>query len=593
MSQDKDGTEPSQLRVLVAMDEAEEVLASPNPAPHLEDDTQGSSQNWDAEPEDGVAPRQNVGGYRINVLDAHCALLALTDLGNAQRFVKRYGLDFLFVEQWGWLAWDGKRWNNHEAEAILSRAVHATIKAIADEAFHIRKFHRATSEADVAARVLAWRSGEAEFEFIDPVLDLNAKGKIVLKSDRLQGWCVASQSNAHITCIARLAQAYLTASPDGFDQDLMAMNVANGTLHFSKAIEDGYVAFKAHDRALRMTKITPVVYDPKALCPVYDKFLGVVQPDIGMRRHLHAWGGVSLTGLPLAKLSFWYGKGRNGKSTLIDVWAHVNGEYSQSIRIESFLEQGRASRGSEASPDIASLPGVRLLRTSEPEKNAQIAEALVKQVTGGEPLRARHLNKDFFEFRPAFKLTMQGNYRPKVVGTDEGFWRRMLLVPWGVTIGEADVDESLPDKLKAESSGILNQLLDGLRDYLDHGLSPTDAVLEATADYRDDSDPIGQFIKECTSQGLDDPVPGAMDVASGKEIAHRTGAKAIFETYVAWARANGERPWSPKAFSRGLQDHGIKRLKSSGVFYLGIYMVKAAADFQGQEIEVEYDKKKG
>jgi putative DNA primase/helicase len=478
-------------------------------------------------------------------LDMACARLPRTDMGNARRFILRHGEGFLFVEQWGWLAWDGKRWNASEADAILGRAIQQTILAIADEARAMK--------------------GSPE----DVLLD---KFKGVRLSDKIFGWCLASQSNAHVSCVARLAQHHLTAAPEAFDADPMAFNVGNGTLRFKKRDGGDYVSFHRHDRKDRITKLAPVDYDPEAGAPLYDGFLARVQPDAAMWRHLHAWGGVSITALPLARLAFWYGTGRNGKSTLIDAWAHVMGDYAQTIPIESFLDQGRARRGGEASPDIAALPGIRCLRTSEPEKGSKLAESLVKLVTGGEPLRARHLNRDFFEFRPAFKMTMQGNYKPRIDGTDEGIWARILLVPWGVMIPEGERDQALPDKLRAEAPGILNRLLDGVRDYLDHGLSPTDAVIAATAEYRDDSDPIGRFLAECTARR-----PEAEDA--------RVGGKEIFALYIAWAKAAGEKPWSPKAFSRGLQDHGVIRLKSSGMHYRHIVLTRSVHEFKGQEIE--------
>lgn len=504
--------------------------------------------------------------------DIRCADLPLTDLGNAQRFLARFGRDFLFVPEWGWLAWDGSRWNGHEAEAMVQRAVHDTIKAIAGEAHQIRLYSRAIDDdGDMEKRKAAWKSGDTSRRFVDPVIDYSDRKGVVRVSDRLAGWCVSSQSNAHLTCVARLAQHYLTRRPECFDADPMAFNVANGTLRFARCDDGDYVRFTPHDRDDLITKLAPVSYDPDATAPLYDRFLERVQPDPAMRRHLHAWAGVSLTASQLARLSFWYGTGRNGKSTLIDAWAHVMGEYSQTIPIESFLDQGRSRRGGEASPDIAALPGVRCLRTSEPEKGSKLAESLVKLVTGGEPLRARHLNRDFFEFVPAFKLVMQGNYKPRIDGTDEGIWARILLVPWTVMIPEAERDADLPAKLKAEAPGILNRLLDGLRDYLDHGLLPTEEVLAATAEYREDSDPIGRFLAECTSRRPPD-----------ENV--RVGGREIYGVYIAWAKASGEKPASPKGFSRGLQDHGIVRLKSSGIHYRHLSLIKRASDFAGQEI---------
>lgn len=558
--------------IIAALDAAEIVSDGTLPAPLADASGNDSPKTGSIPSEVGHrgagALHLRRGGVEI---DVRCALLPLTDLGNAQRFVARFGDDFKYVEQWGWLGWDGRRWNTHEAEAILSRAVHATIKAIAEEAHQLRLLE------------IIWADDIAEMsddtrQRINPVIEIKKTEIIITAADRLSGWCLDSQSNAHISCVAKLAQAYLTASSDRFDADALAFNVSNGTLRFAKHESEDYVSFHAHARGDLITKISEVVYDPKAEAPIYDAFLARVQPDAAMQVHLHAWGGVSLTALALARLSFWYGTGRNGKSTLIDAWAHVMGDYSQTIPIESFLDQGRARRGGEASPDIASLPGIRCLRTSEPEKGAKLAESLVKLVTGGEPLRARHLNRDFFEFRPAFKLTMQGNYKPRIDGTDEGIWARILLVPWRVMIPAEERDVNLPAKLKAEASGILNRLLDGLRYYLDKGLTPPDEVLEATAEYREDSDPIGRFLAECTER-----------CAPADKV--RTGGKDLWLLYKAWASGNGERAATPKGFSRGLQDHGVARLKSSGIFYLDIKAIKFVSDFQGMEYEDDPPKK--
>lgn len=534
------------LRIVSAVAAAEALSAGPAPSGlRAGNDT---PKRDDARSE-GTGGGAGVQGPDGEGLDLACAFLPRTDLGNAERFVRRFGHDFLFVAEWGWLAWDGRRWNGAEADAILARAVHETIRFI--------RF-----EAD------ALRGSPHDIE-LDPV-------KHVLLSDKLQGWCLASQSASHIMAVARLAQSYLSVRSDSFDADPMAFNVANGTLRFKKVDFGDYVTFHPHAREDRMTKIAPVVYDPDAASACYDRFLARVQPDAMMRRHLHAWGGLSLTALQIARLSFWYGTGRNGKSTLIDAWAHVLGDYSQTIPIESFLDQGRSRRGGEASPDIASLPGVRCLRTSEPEKGAKLAESLVKLVTGGEPLRARHLNRDFFEFRPSFKLTMQGNYRPEIRGTDEGIWQRILLVPWAVMVPAEERDIELPAKLQREASGILNRLLDGLRDYLDHGLSPPQEVLTATAEYREDSDPIGRFLAECTLR-MDPPPPDR------PQEEYRVGGAELYRLYVAWAKAYGERPWGAKAFSRGLQDHGIQRMKSSGMFYRHVRLIKSAIDFAGHD----------
>jgi P4 family phage/plasmid primase-like protien len=258
------------------------------------------------------------------------------------------------------------------------------------------------------------------------------------------------------------------------------------------------VTFSDHDPRDLITKLAPVDYDPAAACPLYDKFLGEVQPKPEMRRFLHQWLGLSLTGdVSEQRLAVWWGKGKNGKSVLMDTVAHVAGDYGATTPIETFLAEGKGRNAGQATPDLAVLPGVRMLRTSEPKRNAPLDEALIKLATGGEEIKARHLNRDYFNFYPQFKLTISGNYRPKITGSDEGIWRRVMLVPWTYTVPEESRDRHLFGKLKAEASGILNRLLEGLCDWLDHGLVEPHDVGQATAEYREDSDPLGRFLDTC------------------------------------------------------------------------------------------------
>ena len=235
--------------------------------------------------------------------------------------------------------------------------------------------------------------------------------------------------------------------------------------------------------------------------PNFQRFLTRVQPHASVRRFLAQWFGYSLTGLnDEQKFLFNWGKGRNGKSTLLEGVSHIVGDYGKTLPIESFLDQGRGRNAGGPSEDLAVLPGTRLLRTSEPEKGAKLAEASIKMFTGGEPISARRVYKGQFEFLPTFKLTISGNYRPQITGTDDGIWRRLMLVPWAVQIPKDEIDLKLSSKLRAEKSGILNWMLDGLRDYLDHGLVLPSEVINATQVYREDSDPLGQFFV-CRCQG--------------------------------------------------------------------------------------------
>lgn len=466
------------------------------------------------------------------------AFYPLTDLGNAERFAARYRGKFLYAPELGWLAYDGRRWNLKGADANVMRSAHATARAIQDEAAAIRG-----TDDDI---VLSEPKGK------DPVM----------LSDRLAAHGRSTEGAQRLSAMVKHAAPYLSVSVDELDANPWTVNVENGTIAIDHSAGDcDPIRFRPHSPDDLITKLAPVRFDPDADCPRYDRFMDEVQPLKTMQRHLHQWGGYGLTGdTQEQKLCFWYGKGRNGKSTLVDAWGFATGDYGETVPIETFLDQGRGRNAGSATPDLALLPGVRFLRTSEPEKGSKLAEALIKLVTGGEPIQARHLNKDYFKFRPAFKLTMSGNYRPQISGTDEGIWRRVVLVPWSITV--TNPESHLLETLRGEASGILNRLLDGLRDYLKNGLVLPPEIADATQNYREDSDPLGRFLAF------------AVELSPGDRIASRR----LHEFFIAWAKASGEREWSQKGLGMALKERGFRNIQSNGMWWLDHRLVKSEVD---------------
>ena len=487
------------------------------------------------------------------------AFFPLTDLGNAERLRERYRDQLRWCSALGWLNYDGKRWNRHNVEPIVKATEHHTVRAIQDEARVVRESGR-RDEPDAPPGAT------------DYVVKVDRDGKETLYSDKIAAWGRLSESANRLAAISKRAEAFFSIGVDALDADPMKINVRNGTLVICRDGGGDYVSFKPHNPNDLITKITPADYDPKATCPEYDKFLSRVQPDQAMRRFLHQWGGLSLTGdVSAQKLAFFYGKGGNGKSVLVDTWGFVGGDYGETVPIETFLDTGRSRGGGQATPDLAILPGVRMLRTSEPEKNSKLAKSLIKLLTGGEPIQARHLNRDYFSFYPQFKLTMSGNYRPSISGTDEGIRRRVLLVPFEVSIPKEERDPRLSAKLRAEGSGILNRMLDGLRDWIDSGLLEPDDVTRATDDYFSDNDPLGRFVAVCL-----EPADGA-----------RVQSSAMYEVYEAFSKASGEKVWTPRGFGLAMKERGYRSKQSNVRWWLNVRLTKSAADFDAAANEVK------
>jgi putative DNA primase/helicase len=181
----------------------------------------------------------------------------------------------------------------------------------------------------------------------------------------------------------------------------------------------------------------------------------------------------------------------------------------------------------------------------EAEAGQRIAEAKLKQLTGGDRIAARFLYGEHFEFVPQFKLWLATNRYPEVRGTDEGIWRRFRVIPFNVTIPEAERDGQLPDKLRGELSGILNWAIEGCLAWQNGGLQPPAMVTNATKDYRAEMDVMAQFLAdECA-----------------RDRSARVSSPDIYKAYSTWCSDNGESPLKQREFGKRLKEHGFEQTR--------------------------------
>jgi len=181
----------------------------------------------------------------------------------------------------------------------------------------------------------------------------------------------------------------------------------------------------------------------------------------------------------------------------------------------------------------------------ETEEGRRFAEATVKQLTGGDVIRARRMRQDFFEFRPTHKLWMAANHKPNVRGTDHAIWRRIRLIPFAASLAPGQKDERLLDKLLGEMAGIMQWALDGCLAWQRDGLRPPAVVIEATQEYRTEQDHVGRFIEDVCVLDSEQCV----------------AARDLRKAYEAWCEENGERPWSAKAMGPQLVERHCERVK--------------------------------
>ena len=209
--------------------------------------------------------------------------------------------------------------------------------------------------------------------------------------------------------------------------------------------------------------------------------------------------------------------------------ARLLGEYGLQANMDSFLMK----QYDNAIPtDIARLRGARVVVANEANFDRQIDEAKIKALTGGDPLVARFMRQDFFQFLPECKLLLVANDFPRVRLNSDAFWRRVRVLPVDRKIPLKQLDKQLMEKLRAEFPGILTWAVRGCLAWQRDGLVMPSAVREGTERWRGFADVIKRFVTECCE--LD---PQA-----------EVSASEIYARYRDWCGEHKESPQSQAGF---------------------------------------------
>lgn len=384
-------------------------------------------------------------------------------------------------------------WNDDHLAQEFIRQNEANLKFIAE-----------SSQWLIFTDELGWQR-VSEAVVIDKVATMSrdiiglSSRRSVLSVDTGTGAQARARHVATIGNKARICAAVALASADprvrisalDIDRDPNLLGALNGVVNLA----DG--TFHRFNREEMVTRRIACCYDPEAECPSFMQFIEEVQPDPEVRAYLQRLWGYSLSGhCGDHVVAFNFGGGANGKSTALDqMLLEIGGNYG--AKISQALIYKRAV-GPNPEIELARLDGVRFALGEENSENGSLNEDILKNLTGGDTIPARHPYGRHFEYRSQLKVHLHGNHQPRIQGTDDGIWRRFNLIEWGVQIPRERQDSTLPARLKQEFSGILNWLVQGSVEQISRGLRAPESVRMATTQFRSDSDTFGDFLSTMT-----------------------------------------------------------------------------------------------
>lgn len=439
------------------------------------------------------------------------------DVGAAEAFEKLYVGRLLHDHTSGaWLEFDGVRWRKDELRQIFQHGI-AVSKDLLSE----------------ASEMLS-RAGREQ--------DPGMQKQHIEESDRLSSAAQALHKKPRLEAMIALAATYpsIAANRAMFDREDLHLCVQNGVLDLTSVP----AVHRTSEPSDFLTLQAGCEFERSATSPCWQAFLDRVQPDPEIQAWLRRFIGYCLTGQTSEQLFVvFHGVGSNGKTVFTEVIRKVLGNYCLSADFKTFTADDQDAIRN----DLARLDKTRLVLASEGPEGARLDEDLVKRLTGGEEIVARFLHREYFSFKPRFKLVLVTNHKPKIVGTDDGIWRRVVLVPWSISIPREQRDRHLGQRLEQELPGILNWTLKGLEEYLSFGLDPLpEAIAHACREYRRESDTIGMWMEQCCSL---DPFG-------------RATSAEIHSSYKAWAAANGYQDVTPKKLANRLKEIGLTSWRS-------------------------------
>ncbi len=370
-----------------------------------------------------------------------------TGIGNALRFVAKHGNDVRYVKVWRqWLIWDGTHWKPDKVGRVMELA-----KEVAVELYR----------------------------------------EAVAADDKTRRWAAQTASVGRLEEMLALASTdpRVAASPEQFDAVPYVFNVQNGTLDLRTG------TLRPHRKEDMLSKIAAVEYIPGAQAEVWTTFLAQTLPRPVVRRYTQKVLGAALLGDPVdQRLYFAQGPEATGKSTFLNAVRTPFGTYGGTVDPETLLKK-RNDPG--VRDDLADLEGLRLVTSVEPQDGRGWDAQRIQQLTGGDPVKARHLYAKLSTYKPRFTLLVGANNRPSVPASNGAFWRRLRLIRFDQHVPEDQRDRTLPKQLEEPSvqQAILVWLVEGcLAWQAEPALSEPASVIRDTADYRVENELLGPFL---------------------------------------------------------------------------------------------------
>jgi len=459
-----------------------------------------------------------------------------SDAGNAVVLVNEYHGLLAFCDALGWLSWAGTHWEQNDHKAV-EKAIELTEHMIMESGVELDiALH---SEADAKIALAQDKEGAKE--------QLARAKETVKQAKAYFAHASKSRNVSHINGMLKLSQPPLHIAADKLDADPFLLNTPGGMVNLQTGEIRPHSIDAPFQYCTRITNVSPgsqgaAVWTEflQTITCGDDSLAGFLQQVAGMA----AIGKVFYEGIVTAN-----GGGRNGKSTFFNTIYGVLGTYAGTID-SNVLTTDRQNRGAA----LATLRGKRMVIAAELEEHQRLSTSTLKKLASTDYLTIEEKYRAPEDIVPSHTLVLFTNHLPRVGSTDDGTWRRIIVVPFNAVIPEGTGVQNMSDLLVEEAGpAVLSWIIQGAVDFTLSGFKLTfpDAVAMATEEYRSRENWLERFISErCIRE------PNA-----------RVGARELYTEYKTWAQDTGEYTRRENDFAEAMEKAGYQKVKPKGKFH--------------------------
>jgi len=411
-----------------------------------------------------------------------------SDVGQAEVLAKHFSGELRYSPATHYIRYCGHYWQ--ETEPGAQAVAHELTRRQLNEANRDFQTAFATLTENGGQDILA-NTTKAKAETLMNEAQMEAY-RALLAAKAYQGFVIQRRASKNITATLKESRPMIEITPQELDSNPFLLCTPNATYD----LRLGMAGAREHSPEDFITKITTVSPGDKGKQIWLDCLDTIFCGDQVLIEYVQNICGLAAIGkVEVEALIIAYGCGRNGKSTFWNSISRVLGLYSGNVSADTLTFGCRRN----VKPEMAEVKGKRLLIAAEMQEGARLNDSTVKQLCSTDDIFAEKKYKDPFSFSPSHSLVLYTNHLPRVSASDDGIWRRLIVIPFNAKIeGKSDIKNYGDYLYQNAGESILAWIIEGAKRVIDLGYKfPVPAVVQkAIDDYRAQNDWFGNFLDE-------------------------------------------------------------------------------------------------